>query len=225
MMSPGAAGGEFTTRQSLAVATALEVALLFGALLAFIWRWQFTYPHAWMALWALILASHVLHRDTLRSLGVSWTELGASARVVLPVAVILYLPLLVYGFARHSLVLLRPGWQCLIPLLGYGSWCVFQQYLTQSYFHNRLMLIIRNHHVSSVLVGVMFGAAHIPNAVLMIATSIAGFVFAEVFARHRNIWALGLAQAVGGLLIAAVCPDAVLHHMRVGPGYFFYQIR
>jgi membrane protease YdiL (CAAX protease family) len=71
----------------------------------------------------------------------------------------------------------------------------------------------------------MFSAAHLPNLPLMIATLIAGCIFAEVFARHRNIWPLALAQAVGGLLLAAVTPDALIHHMRVGPGYFLYGIR
>ena len=89
----------------------------------------------------------------------------------------------------------RPG-NPLFSLLGYGSWCAFQQYLTQSYFNNRLMLVIRNRHVSSALVGIMFSATHIPNLILMIATLVAGFVFAEVFARYRNIWPL--ASGAGG---------------------------
>jgi membrane protease YdiL (CAAX protease family) len=87
------------------------------------------------------------------------------------------------------------------------------------------MLVIRNRHVSSALVGIMFSATHIPNPILMIATLVAGIVFAEVFARYRNIWPLAFAQAVGGLLLAAISPDALIHHMRVGPGYFFYRIR
>jgi membrane protease YdiL (CAAX protease family) len=133
--------------------------------------------------------------------------------------------MLFYGFEHHYLAFLRPTWQALVMLLGYGCWCAFQQYLTQSYFHNRLMLVIRNRHLSSALVGIMFSATHIPNIILMVATLVAGFVFAEVFSRHRNIWPLALAQAVGGLLLAAVAPDALIHHMRVGPGYFFYGIR
>ena len=87
------------------------------------------------------------------------------------------------------------------------------------------MLVIRNRHVSSALIGIMFSATHIPNLILMVATLVAGIVFAEVFARYRNIWPLALAQAVGGLLLAAVAPDVLIHHMRVGPGYFFYGIR
>jgi hypothetical protein len=207
------------------VFTALEVVLVYAAIIGYIWRGQHSYPHSWMAIWAVILVSHVLHHDTLRGLGLLWTELEASAWAVLPVTIILCLPMLFYGFRNHRLVILHPTWQSLIPLLGYGSWCVFQQYLTQSYFHNRLMSIIPNRHVTSMLIAILFSTTHIPNPILMIATAIAGFIFAEVFARHRNIWPLALAQAVGGLLLAAAAPDALIHHMRVGPGYFFYGIR
>jgi hypothetical protein len=207
------------------VFTALEVALVYAGILVYIWRWQYTWPRAWMALLAMILTSHALHRDTLSGLGLIWTGLGTSARLVLPAAVAIYLPLLLYGFTHHSLELLRPTWQSLAPLLNYGGWCVFQQYLAQSYFHNRLLRIIRNRNLSSALLALMFGAAHIPNPLLMVATAIAGFLFAEVFARHRNIWPLALAQAVGGLLLAAAVPDAVIHHMRVGPGYYSYELR
>lgn len=209
----------------LVVAAAIEVPLVFAGILAYIWRWQHTFPYLWMPLWAFILVSHVVHHDTLRGLGLGRTDLRASAQWVLPLALLMFLPLLFYGFERHRLEFLHPTWRLLIPLVGYGVWCAFQQYLTQSYFNNRLMLAIRNRHLSSVLVGIMFSATHLPNLILMIATFIAGLVFAEVFARHRNIWPLALAQAVGGLLIAAVAPDSMLHHMRVGPGYFFYGIR
>lgn len=209
----------------LVVATAFEVSLILAGVLIYIWHWQHTHPRVWIVLFALILASHALHHDTLRGLGLGGNAIRASAQWVLPLAVLLYLPMLFYGFRRHCLSFLRPNWQSLILLLGYGCWCAFQQYLTQSYFHNRLLLVIRNRHVSSALVGIMFSATHIPNLILMVATLIAGWVFAEVFSRYRNIWPLALAQAVGGLLLAAVAPDSLIHHMRVGPGYFFYGIR
>jgi hypothetical protein len=212
-------------RQLVVLATTFEVLAIFTCILAYIWRWQHTSPRIWMVLWALILISHVLHRDTLRGLGLGRAEFRASAQWILPLTVLLCLPLLYYGFERQRLLFLHPTWQALGALLGYGSWCAFQQYLTQSYFHNRLMLVIRNRHVNSALIGIMFSATHIPNPILMIATLVAGVVFAEVFGRHRNIWPLALAQAVGGLLLAAVSPESMIHHMRVGPGYFFYGIR
>lgn len=209
----------------LAVLAAFEVPLIFGGIMLYIWRWQHSAPLAWIPLLVLVLVSHSLHRDTLRDLGLAATGMRASAQWVLPLAVLLYVPMLVYGFLHHRLTLISPTWQAPVSLLGYGIWCAFQQYLTQSYFNNRLMLVIRNRHVSSILTGILFGAAHIPNPILMVATLVAGFVFAEVFARHRNIWPLAFAQAVGGLLLAAVSPAAIIHHMRVGPSYFFYGIR
>lgn len=207
------------------VLTAIEVTFLFSAILAYIWLWHHTLPYLWLPLFAFILVTHVLHHDTIRKLGLGATGFRESAKWVLPLTIILCLPLLAYGFDRHRLRLLHVTWQSLLPALGYGCWCAFQQYLTQSYFNNRLMQIIRNRHLSSALIGIMFSATHIPNLILMVATLIAGVVFAEVFARRRNIWALALAQAVGGLLIAAVAPESMIHHMRVGPGYFFYGIQ
>lgn len=209
----------------IAVATAVEVVVVYAAIIYYIWRGQHSYPHLWIAIWAVIIASHFLHHDTLRGMGLLGTEMQNSAWSVLPITVVLCVVMLIYGFRNHRLVLLHPTWQSLIPLVGYGGWCAFQQYLTQSYFHNRLMSIIPNRHVTSILVAVMFSSTHIPNVVLMVATAIAGFIFAEVFARHRNVWPLALAQAVGGLLLAAVAPDALIHHMRVGPGYFFYHLQ
>ncbi len=213
------------TYEPLAIAAALEVPLLFAGILAYIWRWHHTFPHAWMALWAVILISHVLHRDTLQRLGLGRMDFRNSAQWVLPLSLVLYLPMLLYGYEHGRFELLRPTWGSLILLVGYGSWCAFQQYLTQSYFNNRLMTVIRNRHVRSALIGIMFSATHIPNLILMVATLVAGFVFAEVFTRYRNIWPLALAQAVGGLLLATISPEALIHHMRVGPGYFFFGIR
>ena len=205
--------------------SAVEAMLVYAAVITYIWRWQHTYPHSWMAIWGFILVSHFLHHDTLRSLGLSLAGMRANAQLVLPIALALYIPLLLFGLVRHTLTIVELNGHALSSLLGYGAWCAFQQYLAQSYFHNRLMEAVRSRHLSSVLVGIIFGSAHIPNPILMVATTIAGYIFAEIFARHRNIWPLALAQAVGGLLLAAVSPASLMHNMRVGPGYLFYGLR
>jgi hypothetical protein len=207
------------------ICTALEVVLVYAGILTYIWRWQVTHPHAWMALWGVILVSHLLHRDTLQRLGLSLAGMRANAQVVLPIALAFYAPLLIFGVTRHALTFVPLNPHAAASLLGYGSWCAFQQYLAQSYFNNRLMEAVRSRHLSSLLVGIVFGSAHIPNPILMVATTVAGFIFAEIFARHRNIWPMALAQAVGGLLLAAVSPASLIHNMRVGPGYLFYGLR
>ncbi len=217
-----AAGGR---APAAAFATALEVALVYAGILLYIWRWQFTHPRAWMALLAVVLASHVAHRDRLAELGLTFHGLRASARFVLPLALAFFLPAVIYGFASGALRVIQPGGRTFVSFLGYGGWCVFQQYLMQSYFHRRLMALTSNRHLSSALVALMFGAAHIPNPILTVATTLGGLVLAEVFARHRNIFPLALAQTVGGFLIAALSPAALIHNMRVGPGYFFFGLR
>lgn len=227
-MSTDSSVGEVLSRSATRRANfsrVLEVSLVYAGILYYIWCWQFTHPRAWVGLLAIVLLSHVARRDSLRVLGLTSSELGASAQIVLPLVLAIYLPLVVYSFTRHLLVFAPPGKQTLISFVRYGSWCLFQQYLTQSYFHHRVMCVIRNPHRSSLLVGLMFGAAHIPNPILVAVTTAGGFLFAEVFARHRNIWPLALAQAVGGVLVAAITPASLVHNMRVGPGYFFYGLR
>ena len=220
-----AASPSATAKASLAgVATTLEVLLVYSGILLYIWRWQDNHPRVWMVLLAAILVSHLVHRDTPRTLGLSLAGLRSNAQFVLPVVAALYVGLTAVGFARHTLVLLVPGKQAILLFAGYGVWAAVQQYLAQSYFHNRLMSVIQNRHLSSALVALMFGAAHIPNPVLMIATTIGEFMFSEAFARHRNIWPLVLAHTAGGFLIAAISPASLVHNMRVGPGYYFYQL-
>ena len=207
------------------LATTLEVLLVYAGILLYIWRWQFTHPRVWTVLLACVLASHILHRDSLRNLGLTFENLRPSAQSILPLALALFLPITIYGFASGKLLLVVPNMRTLMSFAGYGLWSLFQQYVTQSYFHNRLMHLVDNHHLSSLMVALMFGGAHIPNEILMIATTFGGFILAEVFARHRNIYPLALAHAVGGFLIAALTPAALIHNMRVGPGYFFFGLR
>jgi membrane protease YdiL (CAAX protease family) len=206
------------------IATALEVLLVYAGLLLYIWRWQFSHPRLWMALLAITVLSHLARGERPRDLGLTLSGLRANAGKILPLVLAIYLPLVLYGFARHLLVPLVPGKQSLVWFTAYLSWCAVQQYLAQSYFHRRLMSVIENPHRRSLVVGLMFGAAHIPNPILMVVTTLAGFVFAEVFALHRNIWPLALAHAAGGFLIAAISPPSLIHNMRVGPGYYFYGL-
>ena len=213
------------TQPSARIVSALEVLLVYAGVLLYIWRWQFSYPRLWIAFLAVTILSHLVRGERPRDLGLTLAGLRANAEKVLPLVLAIYLPLVFYGFARHLLVLLVPGKQSLVWFIAYLSWCAVQQYLAQSYFNRRLMSVIENPERRSLVVGLMFGATHIPNPILMVATTQAGFIFAEVFARHPNVWPLALAQAAGGFLIAAISPPFLIRNMRVGPGYYFYRVK
>lgn len=203
-------------------ATTAEVLLVYSSILVYIWRWQFSYPRVSIVLLAMILATHFWHGDSPRELGLTLNGLRAGARAIAPLFLPLAVALVVVAVALFRGTLAIP-WQYTLKMFGiYCVWCAFQQYLAQSYFHHRLMSVIPNHHVSSAIVALLFGAAHIPNLVLMVATTLGGFIFAETFARHRNIWPIAVTQAVAGYLIVAIFPIAVTHNMRVGPGYYWF---
>ena len=41
----------------------MELAIIYAGILLYIWRWQTIHPRAWLALLAMVLISHIVHRD------------------------------------------------------------------------------------------------------------------------------------------------------------------
>jgi len=203
---------------------ASEVLVVYAAILLYIWRWQDTHPFLWIPLLAAVLFSHWVHHDRLEEMGLTAQEFWPSARLSLPLLAAVVVPAVLYGAWNHDSAGRLDSAHVWLSLGAYLLWCSFQQYLTQSYFHRRLMKVMRTPHLSSLAIGLMFAGAHIPNPVLMVATFAGGFVFAEIFVRHPNIWPLAFVQAVAGFLIGALSPPWIIHSMRVGPGYFFFHL-
>ena len=157
----------------------------------------------------------------------SCDELGLGARGfvpslwILPAAVALS-ALSVFLAAR--LGTLHPLYKAdFIHISGYVLWTIYQQFLLQDYFVDRLGRLFSTESLTVILAGVLFAAAHLPNLVLTAATLAWGIVSCALFRRYRNLWALGLAQGLLGLCFAVCIPDALHHHLRVGLGYLRYQ--
>jgi hypothetical protein len=106
---------------------------------------------------------------------------------------------------------------------GYVLWTLYQQFLLQDYFMDRLLRLISSEAVAVAIAGTLFAAAHLPNLPLTAATLVWGIVSCSLFIRQRNLWALGLAQGLLGLCFAICVPDALHHHLRVGLGYLRYR--
>jgi hypothetical protein len=205
--------------------TAIEVLSIYAGILFYIWRWQHTHPYFWMVLLGMVMLSQLLYRDRLQDMGLTRHELGPCARVVFPLLVAIAIPAAIIALWQRDWVIVLPYRFDWLSFTAYIIWCFFQQYLMQSYFHRRLRTIIKTPHLSSLAVAIMFAGAHVPSPVLMVATLAGGLMLAEVFVRHPNVWPLALAQAIAGFLIAVLTPATLIHHMRVGPGYYFYNLR
>jgi Type II CAAX prenyl endopeptidase Rce1-like len=203
--------------------TASEVLAVYAGILLYIWQWQDAHPFLWLPLLAAVIFSQWFYRDTLEEMGLTRRELRPCARATLPVLAVVIAGALGYGLWAHDSAARLASPRVWLMFAGYLIWCSFQQYLTQSYFHRRLMRVMRSPHLRSFVIGLLFAGAHIPNPILMMATFAGGFVFAEIFTRSPNIWPLAIVQALAGFLIGALSPQWINHGMRVGPGYFFFH--
>ena len=159
--------------------------------------------------------------------GKSQDELGVGRRGlvqslwILPAAVALSA---VSMFAAAKIGTLHPLYKADFKhIAGYVLWTVYQQFLLQDYFMERLLRLVSNEAAAVSLAGTLFAAAHLPNLVLTAATLVWGMVSCALFQRYRNLWALGLAQGLLGLCFAVCVPDSLHHHLRVGVGYLRYR--
>lgn len=107
---------------------------------------------------------------------------------------------------------------------GYVVWTMYQQFLMQDYFMPRLTRLLGSDAATAVAAA-LFAVAHLPNLALVGATLVWGVVSCWLFRRYRNLYVLGLTQGLLGLCFAVCVPDSLLHHMRVGLGYWQYHPR
>ena len=105
---------------------------------------------------------------------------------------------------------------------GYVAWTLYQQFLMQDYFMPRLTRLLSS-DAAIAIAAVLFAVAHLPNLALAAATLVWGAVSCWLFRRYRNLYVLGLTQGLLGLCFAVCLPDSLLHHMRVGLGYWRYH--
>jgi len=148
------------------------------------------------------------------------TRPGSGVVAMLVSGIFMVATIVVAGAVVHRLGPAQPApwrraWQ-------YAIWALQQEFILQSFFYVRLESLLGSRRAvwSAAL---LFSAAHLPSPVLTLLSFIGGWLFCEMFRRYRNIFPLGLVHATLGLTIAASLPDSLLHHMRVGLGYFLYR--
>jgi hypothetical protein len=198
----------------------IELILGYGLIVGIIW----TPEHLQRLLSPIAL---VLTLSVVLARGQSRDELGLGARGLIPSLWILPAAIALTAlslFVAAKLGSLHPLYKAdFAHISGYVLWTIYQQFLLQDYFMDRLLRLLSNESAALTLAGVLFAAAHLPNLVLTAATLIWGIASCALFRRYRNVWALGLAQGLLGLCLAVCVPDALHHHLRVGLGYLRYH--
>jgi hypothetical protein len=208
-------------RRRLPWSPSFEATVVFCLILAYIWRFRFTFNAGWALLLALVIASHLYRRETMAGLGFRWKGFERSFSDFFPFVLFLSLVLLALGMMLHTVRDIT--WDsAFFGLVSYCLWGLFQQYLLNGYFVNRFLEDRPKPAAGQVpiLAATLFSAAHLPNLFLMLVTFAGGYLCAKAYLRSRNLYFLGIAHGIIGFLLYLVVPDSISQHLRVGPGWF-----
>jgi membrane protease YdiL (CAAX protease family) len=171
---------------------------------------------------AFMFVSHRLRGETARDVGWRLDNFGAAARLLL----VLFGPpaalLLVVGWLTGSLGLLRwGGGQSILGLPALGVlWGLLQQYALQGFINRRAQAVWGRGWKSVLAVALVFGALHLPNPWLTLATFAGGLLWAYAYQRVPNLLALGLSHGLMTWALIASVPPSWLNNLRVGFKYF-----
>jgi len=201
-------------------------ALAFGAFIGwYIWRLQTHVMWAWYVIPIWLVVSFVVRHDTTKTMGWRadnlWRATKRAVWFFAPACLLICFPGLFLGMLhRVPEHLIEPK-----RLGSYMSFCLLQQVGLNSLVTNRLMRAFQKPLPAALVAGLIFGALHWPNPVLVPLTFLGGLAISYLFATERNILPLTVGQALLGALVWWAFPMSWHHSMRVGPGYGEFRIK
>ena len=172
----------------------------------------------------IVILSHGLRSESLRDIGFRVDNfLKALSLLATPLIVTALLCLIVGWKSGTPVNFLRwhPNRFLALQLLAGFGWALAQQYVLQGFVNRRAVLLVGRGWRSVLIVATVFGLLHLPNMWIAAITFVGGLIWAAIYQRMPNLFALAITHSVMTWFIVSTLPPTALHHLRVGLGYFF----
>src|SRR5882672_2484129 len=159
----------------------------------------------------LMAFSHRERGESLRDIGFRTDNFLDSCRLLLlPTALAVLAMIAAAWLTSHAIF----AGHVRARYLSLPLWALFQQYALNGFINRRAQLAFGKGLKSIVPVALIFSLLHFPNPLLVVLTFVGGLIWAAVYQRQPNLFALALSHTVSSITLALTISPKLLDSLR-----------